>query len=114
MSSLNDPSFPGQYPAVIDQINQQLSQFPDSASSATTAQGEIVTAATIALTQIIGAAVLTDSDATTSRLASDSQVIAYAVRPRLILISNNVDINTTSQTQTSTISVDLAVMHFAC
>ena len=47
MSSLNDPSFLGQYPAVIDQINQQLSQFPDSASSATTAQGEIVTAATI-------------------------------------------------------------------
>ena len=81
MSSLNDPSFPGQYPAVIDQINQQLSQFPDSASSATTAQGEIVTAATIALTQIIGAAVLTDSDATTSRLASDSQVIAYCSPP---------------------------------
>ena len=76
-------------------------------SSPTTEDESLLTSDVTALTSAIGAAVLTDSDATTSRLASDSLVIAYSVRPRLILVSNMVVVAANSQTGSGVISVDL-------
>ena len=82
MAGLNDPSFPGQFPAAFDQLDQELAQLQETASSAAAGEGAILTSDLIAVTDAVGAGVLTDSDATTSRLASDSLVTAYWVRPR--------------------------------
>jgi uncharacterized repeat protein (TIGR01451 family) len=108
-ASLNAPSFPGQYPALLGQLSQQLSQAQAQAatSTATPQESTLLTDNIVALTGALGSALLTDSDATTSRLASDSLFTAYFVRPRLILVSSRVVIDQTSNTAKLAFSIDL-------
>src|SRR5581483_2216967 len=59
------------------------------------------------LTRVVTTALLTTSDASTNRLASDSLVKGYFDQPRLILVSHRVTFDTAAQTLHQILQIDL-------
>jgi uncharacterized repeat protein (TIGR01451 family) len=107
LAGLNNPTYPGQSSTQLAQLQTQLSQITAATNPSPAQLTSVLTQSAIELTRALGDAVMTASDASTSRLAGDSLVRAYFDRPRLILVSHRLTIDTSAQTAKDAFTIDL-------
>jgi uncharacterized membrane protein len=110
LPGLNSPSLPDRLPGVLSTIASGFAELPnqDPPSQATLFQyAALSQRALTAATRAIGAAFLSASDVGTAQLQSNALVKAYFDRPRLILVSQQLEPNSSSQAPEVTYSIDL-------
>jgi uncharacterized repeat protein (TIGR01451 family) len=113
LPGLAGPSYPGTIAvqtadatAQLAEVETQLGDQPPSEPLQSQAINALSNAYTT-LTQVLGPQLFTLSDARTERLAETSLGKAYYDRPRLVLISNRLSVDTQAQTATTSLQIDL-------
>ena len=103
----SDPAFPGLIPSELDNISNRLSGLPAAQDQPAPETGAVLRDSQIVMTRALSVSLLAASDAMTSRIARDLLQTAYFDRPRLVLVSRLVTVDTQAQTASSTASIDL-------